>query len=113
MQRSIWTHRPFPSANDSVIFFNFRPDRAREITRTLVDESFAGTQQAPSENTNQNSQTNSQSGSQSDGQNGSYSENQDYQAGGVDKTNPDTGAEDHLALAAVSALAATVISKKR
>ena len=30
------------SANDSVIFFNFRPDRAREITRTLVDESFSG-----------------------------------------------------------------------
>ncbi len=28
--------------NDSVIFFNFRPDRAREITRTLVDESFEG-----------------------------------------------------------------------
>lgn len=27
---------------DSVIFFNFRPDRAREITRTLVDESFDG-----------------------------------------------------------------------
>ena len=26
--------------NDSVIFFNFRPDRAREITRTLVDPSF-------------------------------------------------------------------------
>ena len=25
---------------DSVIFFNFRPDRAREITRALVDESF-------------------------------------------------------------------------
>lgn len=25
---------------DSVIFFNFRPDRAREITRTLVDEEF-------------------------------------------------------------------------
>ncbi len=25
---------------DSVIFFNFRPDRAREITRTLVDEKF-------------------------------------------------------------------------
>ena len=24
--------------NDSVIFFNFRPDRAREITRTMVDE---------------------------------------------------------------------------
>ena len=29
-------------ANDSVVFFNFRPDRAREITRTLVDESFDG-----------------------------------------------------------------------
>ena len=29
-------------ANDSVVFFNFRPDRAREITRTLVDEEFTG-----------------------------------------------------------------------
>lgn len=29
-------------ANDSVICFNFRPDRAREITRTLVDEAFDG-----------------------------------------------------------------------
>lgn len=29
-------------ANDSVIFFNFRPDRAREITRTLVDDNFTG-----------------------------------------------------------------------
>ena len=29
-------------ANDSVIFFNFRPDRAREITRTFVDEAFSG-----------------------------------------------------------------------
>lgn len=28
--------------NDSVVFFNFRPDRAREITRTLVDPDFAG-----------------------------------------------------------------------
>ncbi len=28
--------------NDSVIFFNFRPDRAREITRTIVDEEFSG-----------------------------------------------------------------------
>ncbi len=27
---------------DSVIFFNFRPDRAREITRTLVDPEFNG-----------------------------------------------------------------------
>ena len=26
--------------NDSVIFFNFRPDRAREITRTIVDKDF-------------------------------------------------------------------------
>ena len=26
--------------NDSVIFYNFRPDRAREITRTLVDPNF-------------------------------------------------------------------------
>lgn len=28
--------------NDSVIFFNFRPDRAREITRALVDKKFDG-----------------------------------------------------------------------
>lgn len=28
--------------NDSVIFFNFRPDRAREITRSLVDPEFDG-----------------------------------------------------------------------
>lgn len=27
---------------DSVIFFNFRPDRAREITRTFVDDEFVG-----------------------------------------------------------------------
>lgn len=26
--------------HDSIIFFNFRPDRAREITRTLVDKEF-------------------------------------------------------------------------
>lgn len=30
------------SENDSVIFFNFRPDRAREITRTFVDPDFKG-----------------------------------------------------------------------
>ncbi len=30
------------SAGDSVIFFNFRPDRAREITRTFVDDEFTG-----------------------------------------------------------------------
>ena len=29
-------------AGDSVIFFNFRPDRAREITRTFVDDAFTG-----------------------------------------------------------------------
>ena len=29
-------------ANDSVVFFNFRPDRAREITRTFVDPEFTG-----------------------------------------------------------------------
>ena len=28
--------------NDSVVFFNFRPDRAREITRTFVDPDFKG-----------------------------------------------------------------------
>ncbi len=28
--------------NDSVIFFNFRPDRAREITRAFVDPDFTG-----------------------------------------------------------------------
>lgn len=27
--------------NDTVIFFNFRPDRAREITRTLIDPEFS------------------------------------------------------------------------
>ena len=30
------------SEGDSVIFFNFRPDRAREITRTFVDPDFTG-----------------------------------------------------------------------
>ena len=30
------------ASGDSVIFFNFRPDRAREITRTLVDPNFDG-----------------------------------------------------------------------
>lgn len=29
-------------ANDSVIFFNFRPDRARELTRAFVDPDFTG-----------------------------------------------------------------------
>ncbi len=30
------------SDNDSIIFFNFRPDRAREITRVFVDPEFGG-----------------------------------------------------------------------
>ncbi len=30
------------SANDSVIFFNFRPDRARELTRAFCDDEFKG-----------------------------------------------------------------------
>ena len=30
------------SANDSIVCFNFRPDRAREITRTFVDPDFTG-----------------------------------------------------------------------
>lgn len=30
------------SKGDSVVFFNFRPDRAREISRTLVDPDFSG-----------------------------------------------------------------------
>ena len=29
-------------ANDSVVFFNFRPDRARQITRAYVDDEFTG-----------------------------------------------------------------------
>ena len=32
--------------NDSIIFFNFRPDRAREITRSLCDEEFTGFKRA-------------------------------------------------------------------
>lgn len=30
------------AANDSVVFFNFRPDRARQITRAYVDSDFKG-----------------------------------------------------------------------
>jgi len=32
------------SENDAIIFYNFRPDRAREITRTFVDPAFSGFQ---------------------------------------------------------------------
>jgi len=28
--------------NDSIIFFNFRPDRARELTRAIIDDEFEG-----------------------------------------------------------------------
>lgn len=34
------------SADDSVIFFNFRPDRARELTRAFVDPDFIGFERA-------------------------------------------------------------------
>lgn len=30
------------SAKDSLVFFNFRPDRAREITRAFIDDAFEG-----------------------------------------------------------------------
>lgn len=33
-------------SNDSIIFFNFRPDRAREITRAFVDPAFTGFERA-------------------------------------------------------------------
>ncbi|MCY0964308.1 2,3-bisphosphoglycerate-independent phosphoglycerate mutase [Parathalassolituus penaei] len=32
--------------NDSIIFFNFRPDRARELTRAFVDTAFSGFERA-------------------------------------------------------------------
>ncbi|MEG0238423.1 MAG: 2,3-bisphosphoglycerate-independent phosphoglycerate mutase [Clostridium sp.] len=35
------------SENDSVIFFNFRPDRAREITRAIVCDDFKGFTKSP------------------------------------------------------------------
>ncbi len=34
------------SENDSVVFFNFRPDRARQITRAFVDTEFTGFERA-------------------------------------------------------------------
>ena len=36
------SHRVRIEDGDSVIFFNFRPDRARQLTHALVDEEFAG-----------------------------------------------------------------------
>ena len=41
MLPSVVTPSPIKD-NDSVIFVNFRPDRAREITRALVDKDFDG-----------------------------------------------------------------------
>lgn len=35
------------SDNDTIIFYNFRPDRAREITRTFCTESFEGFERGP------------------------------------------------------------------
>ena len=35
------------SDNDAIIFFNYRPDRAREITRAFVDPAFNGGVEAP------------------------------------------------------------------
>lgn len=37
--------------NDSVIFFNFRPDRARQITRAFVDKDFKGFERSKKVNT--------------------------------------------------------------
>ena len=39
---TVCTENAVIKANDSVVFYNFRPDRAREITRTFVDGDFAG-----------------------------------------------------------------------
>ncbi len=39
---TVCTKDAFIQNADSVIFFNFRPDRAREITRTFVDPAFEG-----------------------------------------------------------------------
>ena len=47
---SVVTEEGKPTAtikeNDSIIFFNFRPDRAREITRPFVDPNFNGFERA-------------------------------------------------------------------
>lgn len=37
--------------NDSIIFFNFRPDRARQITRAFVDDNFEGFEREKKVNT--------------------------------------------------------------
>lgn len=39
---TVCTENATVKANDSVVFYNFRPDRAREITRTFVDGDFTG-----------------------------------------------------------------------
>ena len=42
MEPVVCTEDATVSEGDSMIFFNFRPDRAREITRTFVDPEFEG-----------------------------------------------------------------------
>ena len=42
MLPTVCDHHGMIQAGDSVIFLNFRPDRAREITRALVDRNFDG-----------------------------------------------------------------------
>ena len=42
MLPTVIDHQGMIQAGDSVIFLNFRPDRAREITRALVDRNFDG-----------------------------------------------------------------------
>ena len=41
------TPLPRVQDGDSIIFFNFRPDRAREITRAFVDDEFKGFEREP------------------------------------------------------------------
>ena len=40
MEPVVWAKGAQVRDNDSIIFYNFRPDRAREITRCFVDEDF-------------------------------------------------------------------------
>jgi 2,3-bisphosphoglycerate-independent phosphoglycerate mutase len=42
IEPSVCTENATVKSGDSVIFFNFRPDRAREITRAFVDPDFTG-----------------------------------------------------------------------
>ena len=42
LSRKTDSRQVFISDKDSVVFFNFRPDRAREITRAFCDDDFQG-----------------------------------------------------------------------